>query len=137
MYNILGHRSWNEQEILAFFDQGSFTMCSLPHYRYQRVQMVCGKLKSCGLIEKVGRTETAVNYAAKAEYHQWRRDVKEGRAPGSLAKLVKLKNPPKRVKRKCRHCGAEFATYNPADKSCSRTCREAARDWKSRGSEAV
>ena len=52
MKNILGHRSWNEQEVLAFFDKGSFTMCSLPHYRYARVQEICGNLKRCGLIER-------------------------------------------------------------------------------------
>jgi hypothetical protein len=137
MRTILGHRSWNEQEILAFFDKGGFTMCTLPHYRYQRVRMICGNLKRCGLIEKVGGTETSVNYAAKPEYHQWRQDVKEGKAPASLDKLYKLKNPPKVRKRTCRYCHAEFETFNHAQKSCSKACTVAGRNWKPRKSEAM
>ena len=123
MKTILGHRSWSEQEILAFFDKGSFTMCSLPHYRYDRVQAVCAKLKRCGLIDKVGRTETGVNYVAKPEYHQWRQDVAAGKATSSLDKLFKLQHPPKLLRHVCRQCGGEFETSNFKQRLCSKACK--------------
>lgn len=123
MKTILGHRSWNEQEVLAFFDQGSFTMCSLPHYRYQRVQMVCANLKRCGLIEKAGRTETSINYVARPDYHQWRRDVAVGKAPSSLQKLFRVMNPPRLLKRRCHHCHEEFETLIFQQKFCSNRCK--------------
>ena len=123
MKNILGHKSWSEQEVLTFFDKGSFTMCSLPHYRYERVQAVCASLKRCGLIEKCGRTETGVNYVTKPEYHQWRLDVVAGIAPASLEKLFKQQHPPKLLKRRCRQCKSEIETFIHTQKFCSKACK--------------
>lgn len=123
MRNVLGHRSWSEQELLSFFDKGTFTMCKLPHYRYRKIQLVCGKLKACGLIEKVGSDETGVNYVAKPEYHQWRKDVLEGKVTPSLDKLFKIMNPPRLLKRSCRQCRAEFQTFQHAQKFCSKECK--------------
>ena len=132
MKTILGHRSWNEQEVLAFFDQGSFTMCSLPHHRYQRVQMICANLKRCKLIEKVGRTETSINYAARPAYHQWRRDVAVGKAPGSLRKLFRKMNPPRLLKRKCHHCHGGFKTLHFEQMFCSNQCKVEAKPYVGR-----
>ncbi len=98
-------------------------MCRLPHYRYHRVQAVCGNLKRCGLIEKVGGTETGVNYAAKPEYHQWRQDVAEGKATSSLDKLFKQMNPPRLLNRTCQQCHAKFETFNHAQKFCTKKCK--------------
>ena len=137
MKNILGHRSWSEQEILAFFDAETFTMCSLPHYRYQRVQSVCGKLKRCGLIERTGSTETGVSYVAKPEYHQWRRDVAEGKATGSLDKLFKLQHPPKLLKKTCPHCHVKFETYNRQQKYHTAECNRLARIAAASGKNAA
>jgi hypothetical protein len=137
MKDILGHRSWSEQEILAFFDNDSFTMCSLPHYRYQRVQMVCGNLKRCGLIGKVGSTETGINYAAKPEYHQWRQDVAAGKATGNLNKLFKLMNPPRLLTRTCHQCDIKFETFNHVQKFCSKKCKSEAKAHLSYRKEAV
>jgi hypothetical protein len=137
MKNILGHRSWNEEEVLAFFDKGSFTMCRLPHYRYQRVQRVCAELRACGLIEKVGGTETSVNYVAKPEYHQWRKNVAAGTSASSLRKLLKIKNAPKLLKRACLHCNVEFETFNHQQKFCTRQHNMAFRDWKPKGKDAA
>ena len=123
MRTILGHRSWSEQEILAFFDKGSFTMCSLPHDRYHRVQTICAKLKRCGLIEKIGRTETGVNYVAKPEYHQWRADVSAGKATSSIDKLFKLQHPPKLLRHVCRQCNTSFETFNFEQRLCSKQCK--------------
>lgn len=126
MKDILGHKSWNEAEIYDFFDKGSFTMCSLPHYRYQRVQLVCGRLKRCGFIERAGSTETSVNYSAKPEYHQWRKDVAEGNATSSLDKLFKQLHPPKLLTRTCNHCQAKMETFNHKQKFCSKKCKSEA-----------
>ena len=131
MKDILGHRSWNEQEMLAFFDKGSFTMCRLPHYRYQRVQGVCAQLKACGFIKKVGGNEAGVNYAATPEYHQWRNEVAAGKVTGSLRKLFKLMNPPKLLGRTCQHCRTEYETFNHNQKFCSPPCKNEARPRES------
>lgn len=137
MKDILGHKSWDEQEVLAFFDKGAFTMCNLPHYRYHRVQSICASLKSCGLIEKVGGTETSVNYVATPEYHQWRLDVAAGKAPGSPAKLFKLKNPPRLLTKRCLHCRSEYETYHRPQKFCSKQCSNDARGYVKKGTIAA
>ncbi len=89
MRDILGHRSWNREEVYAFFDKGSFTMCSLPHYRYDREKQICGQLRRCGLIVKTGKTDTCINYKSTLLYHVWRAQVKAGFENGDLNKLYK------------------------------------------------
>ena len=104
-------------------------MCRLSHYRYQRVQSVCVQLKACGLITKVGGTETGVNYVATPAYHQWRQEVAAGKAPGSLRKLFKLLNPPRLLARTCKHCHARYETFNHVQKFCSPKCKSGAKPW--------
>lgn len=70
MKDILGHRSWNRFEVLAFLGRsGTFTMCSLPHYRYDGVKAICRDLKRKGLIEESGRTDTSINWRVTEKWY--------------------------------------------------------------------
>lgn len=72
MKEILGHKSWNRGEIIAILRRsGNFTMCSLPHSRYQRVKEICRDMERSGWIEKVGKTETSVNFKATVAFREW------------------------------------------------------------------
>ena len=56
MKNILGHKSWNKKEILQLLrSSNAFTMCNLPHYRYDRVKQICYRLEHAGWIEAIGK----------------------------------------------------------------------------------
>lgn len=124
MKNILGHKSWSEEEILSFFDKGNFTMCSLPHYRYNRVRAICANLKRCGLIKKIDLTQTGVNYIATPEFHKWRSDVANGLATSSLQKLYKLLNPPVSRTKSCEGCGNNYETFDRQQRFCKSECRK-------------
>lgn len=55
MKNIKGHPSRNAGEIVAILEKtGGFTMCALPHYRYDRTKDACQLLRKKGLIKKTG-----------------------------------------------------------------------------------
>lgn len=70
MKNILGHRSWNKTEVLAILARShSFTMCNLPHYRYDGVKAICRDLQRQGLIEKSGLTEQGINWRVTAKWY--------------------------------------------------------------------
>lgn len=72
MKNILGHRSWNFREVVDFFVKtGTFTMCALPHYRFQPVKDHCHRLKKAGLIERSGCTNVAVSWKTTKLFRRW------------------------------------------------------------------
>lgn len=72
MKNILGHKSWNRGEIIDMLKRTrTFTMCSLPHYRYARVQDICSQLRKRGLIRKSGSTETGINFVPTSLFDIW------------------------------------------------------------------
>ena len=72
MKEILGHRSWNRREVLAFLRKsGTFTMCSLPHYRFWRVREICHRLHKKGWIEKSGETDTSVNWRVTEKWRAY------------------------------------------------------------------
>lgn len=48
--------------IILLAKQGSCTVCSLPHYRFQVLQSVAYSLKKMGWLEICGKTDTSTNY---------------------------------------------------------------------------
>lgn len=70
--NILGHKSWNKTEVIDILRRTStFTMCTLPHYRYDRVKQICRELQKLKLIEKSGRTDQAINFRTTSLFREW------------------------------------------------------------------
>lgn len=49
----------------------NFTMCSLPHYRYARVQSICKQLRKKKLIKPSGYTETGINFVPTSLFDLW------------------------------------------------------------------
>lgn len=121
MRNVLGHISRNKEEIIGLLEKGGYTMCTLPHYRYEREKMVCGELMQYGMIRRTGRTETSVNYVGTDFFKQWRNDERKLNAK----QYWRLFNPPKEFTRKCRQCENEFVTGNHHQKLCSKVCKSA------------
>jgi hypothetical protein len=79
MQNIRGHKSWNEEEIIQILCQhGEFTMCTLPHDRYTRVQGICRKLKALGLIQGAGKAPNGINYTITDLFKTWRQEHASG-----------------------------------------------------------
>lgn len=63
MKDILGHRSWNKQEVIdILLRTGTFTMCNLPHSRYDRVKDICRQLYRDKMIVQSGYTNEAINW---------------------------------------------------------------------------
>jgi hypothetical protein len=92
MRTIRNHRSWHEAEVIAHLQQtGTFTCCTLPHERYQRVQAICGKLHRLGLIAKTGRTPTSLNFAVTPLFRVWQEAVERGDTTVGPVKWVKLR----------------------------------------------
>lgn len=75
MRNILGHKSWSKDEIVEILcNHGTFTMCNLPHYRYDSVKDSCRDLKKHGFIRKAGSTSTGVSFVVTDIFLQWRQE---------------------------------------------------------------
>ena len=122
MKNILGHNSWNEQELVAIFQRGTYTMPNLPHYRYQRVKSFCADMRSMGLIKKVGACDTGINYVPTEKFAAF---VESGLTLRAYAKMLKKQKPPRIFKRKCRECDSDFESLLHLQRLCSVECRQA------------
>lgn len=124
MRNILGHKSWNKDELLSILDKGGYTMPNLPHYRYQRVQSLCRELRILGYLRKTGQCQTGINLVPTEFYKQWRNEVVNNLTTLDYRAYYKLHNPPKPLKlRKCKCCGNEYQPAAPTQKFCSKGCR--------------
>ena len=120
MKNILGHNSWNEQELVEILKRGTYTMPNLPHYRYSRVQSFCADMRTLGLIKKTGACETGINYIPTEKFQAF---TESGLTLRAYAKMIKKLTPPRIFKRKCRECGSEFETLQHIQKLCGEECR--------------
>lgn len=75
MSNILGHKSWNFNEVIEMLAKGSsFTVPTLPHYRYDNVKRIRGNLSKIGFIKQTGRCETSISYVATERFKKWRKE---------------------------------------------------------------
>lgn len=128
MKEILGHRSWNKDEIVEMLvKQKNFTMPNLPHYRYSRVQTICYELSGFGYIKKSGKTDVSINWIPTDFFWEWQESLK-GDNPLGFAKYYKLLNPPKPpkiLKHICPQYNLEFETVNYKQKFCSKPCKTA------------
>lgn len=98
MKNILGHRSWSFIEIVDFFVKtGTFTMCVLPHYRFQPVKDHCRRLQKAGLIKKSGRTDTAVSFKTTKKFRLWMIEADLGITELGVIKWAKAKDRKSKV----------------------------------------
>lgn len=123
MREILGHKSYNETEIIGFLKRDkNFTMCRLPHYRYQRVQFICGELKRMGFIKKSGSTETGVNYIPTELFEKWIKLQEAGEFLGGYKKYYKMLNPKKPKVKICKNCQNSFETINYQQVFCKKEC---------------
>lgn len=69
---ILTHKSWNFQELVGIFKRsGSYTMCTLPHYRYQNVRSNCKMLEKKGFIERFGKGENQIYWKITDLFKEW------------------------------------------------------------------
>lgn len=90
MKNILGHRAWNMEEVVGMLrDHGSFTMCTLPHYRFDRVKRICRELETRGFIRRTGRTETSINFTVSDQFKAWAAEFATGATKSWPVKWVK------------------------------------------------
>lgn len=72
MRNILGHKAWSFDEIVYIFkDKGMFTMCDLPHQRYDRVKGHCHRLKKAKLIVKHRDGPNCVHWVQTKLFERW------------------------------------------------------------------
>lgn len=51
---------------------GQYTMCNLPHYRYDKCKQACRRLERAGFIKKSGRTQTGINFKATGLLKNWK-----------------------------------------------------------------
>jgi hypothetical protein len=73
MKNILGHKSWNQKELINILEKGgTYTMPNLPHYRYQNVRTICLGMRSVGLLKETGRTNNGISFAPTDLFKKWR-----------------------------------------------------------------
>lgn len=125
MREILGHKSYNEAEIIEFLKSNkNFTMCKLPHYRYQRVQSVCAELKMMGFIKKSGSTETGVSYVPTELFGEWIKLQEAGQFLGGYKKYYKMLNPKKPKVKICKLCQSFFETINYQQVFCQKECSD-------------
>ncbi len=69
---IKTHKSRSIQEIAEILcEHGSYSACTLPHYRYRPSREACGRLHSAGLVFKSGKTDISVNYKPTDLLKQW------------------------------------------------------------------
>lgn len=72
MKSILGHRSWNAIELVQILkNTGTFTMCTLPHYRYRRVKDICYSLEKRGFIQRHKRGENNLTWMVTEQFKEW------------------------------------------------------------------
>jgi len=123
MKNILGHKSWNQEELIGILQKGgTYTMPNLPHYRYQRVKALCWEMESLGLLRRTGRTETGISFVPTDLFKKWRTEEPHV----GFRKFAKIHNPPpppKVLHHKCKYCKTEFDTFNHLQKFCTKICK--------------
>jgi hypothetical protein len=89
MKNIRGHKSWNFDEVIAMLAKGgSFTVPTLPHYRYDRVKRIRATLCKVGAIKQTGRCETSISYTATDKFKQWRSELESKATTLGVVKFV-------------------------------------------------
>lgn len=76
---ILTHKSWNMTELVELFKKsGSYTMCTLPHYRYRNVKDNCRLLEKHGFIERVSKSENALHWKTNELFRTWALEFDNG-----------------------------------------------------------
>jgi hypothetical protein len=79
MKNILGHKSYNMEEVIdILYRTGTFTCPTLPHYRYNRIKTVCGQLQNRGFLKQSGRSETGRNLVVTERFKEWKTEFDNG-----------------------------------------------------------
>lgn len=71
MKNIRGHKSWSFEEVLQLLRKGSFSVPTLPHYRYDAVKRHRSNLVKIGFIRQSGRCDTSISYTATDKFREW------------------------------------------------------------------
>lgn len=94
MKDIIGHKSWNMEEIIGILCKtGTYTCPNLPHYRYDRVKTVCIQLRKRGFIKKTGHTNVSINYAVTDRFKEWKTENESGVTALMPIKWQKAKYP--------------------------------------------
>lgn len=97
MKNILGHKSYNSDEIIDILCRtGTYTCPTLPHYRYERVQSVCKGLLGKNLLRVSGKTEVSRNLVVTERFKEWQEEFATGVTKSGPIKWVKQKYPAKK-----------------------------------------
>lgn len=72
MRKIRGHKAWAFEEVVTIFKNvGMFTMCDLPHQRYDRVKGHCRRLKKARLIIKHTDGPNCVHWVRTKLFDRW------------------------------------------------------------------
>jgi hypothetical protein len=119
---IKGHKSFNIDEIVEILkNQKSFTMCTLPHYRYNSVKKICGKLISMGYVKQNAYTETGVSLVITDRFEEW---MNSGTTLG-LSKFWKenYRTVFKPKNKRCKECGSVFVAQQRNHIYCSKKCK--------------
>lgn len=96
MKNILGHKSWNQDEIVnILMKSGTFTCPTLPHYRYDRVKDICRRLRKRGFLKKSGKTDVSINLVVTDRFKEWQSQYESGETTLSPIKWQKKHYPTK------------------------------------------
>lgn len=91
MKNIRGHKSWSFNEVVEMLGRGSsFTVPTLPHYRYDGIKRIRSNLIKIGFIRKTGKCETSVSYMPTELFKEWHQELKEKKTNLGPVKWVKL-----------------------------------------------
>jgi len=76
---IKTHKSWNMEELIEIIKKsGTYTMCALPHYRYDGVKRRCRSLSNAGMIERVKRDDINVYWKATDTFRHWTAEFESG-----------------------------------------------------------
>src|SRR5437660_1499838 len=104
--DILGHKSWNMEEIIDMLKKsGTFSMCNLPHYRFNGVKTICRCLQRRGFIKKTGNGETFITFGVTERFVEWKNEYEAKITTSLPVKWQKLKYPitqGNRITRGCR-----------------------------------
>ncbi len=123
---ILGHKSYNQEEIIEILqERGNYTCPTLPHYRYNRVKDVCRNLMKRGFLKKSGRTDEGINLVVTDFFKQWQQEKEQGLTGLGPIKWQKSKKPlaipPK--EKNCIHCKEIYQPSQNNQLFCSKLCK--------------
>jgi hypothetical protein len=62
------HLDQSIADIIEALKNGSCSVCSLPHYRYNTKKTIISNFEKIGWVERTGKTKVSVNFKATEEF---------------------------------------------------------------------